>query len=217
MVKRRLTTDAKGLVLLEDGLEIALAVEEEAVLEEAYIADVGVSIEMPTGKKQDLPPPPTTQAELFRSPFRKAFELSQRVEINGLLGIGYFALVDGEKVPKGQTIAASKWVHIYKGDEQWYRLKTKSRLVARGFSQVAGVDYNETTYSTPAATPVKMISAAANEDGLPVYHLDVPQAFVQAPLRGDIFVRLPPGCGGLSGKIVRFLKCRYGLKQAGRE
>ena len=99
---------------LEDELEIAQAVEEEAMLEEAYVADAGVSIEMPTGKIQDLPPPPTTQAELLRSPFRKAFELSQRVE--GLLDVGCFAPVDREKIPKGRKIVASKWMHTYKGD-----------------------------------------------------------------------------------------------------
>ena len=46
------------------------------MLEEAYVAHAGVSIDMPKGKIQDLPPPPTTQAELLRSPFRKAFKLS---------------------------------------------------------------------------------------------------------------------------------------------
>ena len=60
--ERRLSTDAQGVVLLEDELEVALAVEEEAVLEEAYMADAGVSIEMSTGNKQDLPPPPALAA-----------------------------------------------------------------------------------------------------------------------------------------------------------
>ena len=112
----RLTTDAPGLMSLEDELEIAQAVEEEAILKEAYMADAGVSIEMPTETNQDLPPPPTTQAELLRSPFRKAFELSQRVEIEGLLDVGCFATVDGEKIRKRRKIVASKWVHTYKGD-----------------------------------------------------------------------------------------------------
>ena len=54
--ERRLTTDAQGLMSLEEELEIAQAVEEEAMLEEAYMGDAGVSIEMPTKKIQDLPP-----------------------------------------------------------------------------------------------------------------------------------------------------------------
>ena len=48
--ERRLTTDAQGLVSLEDELEIAQAVEEEAMFEEAYMADAGVSIDMPREK-----------------------------------------------------------------------------------------------------------------------------------------------------------------------
>ena len=62
-----------------------------------------------------------------------------------------------------------------------------------------------------------MIDAVANEKGLSVYYLTVSQAFVQAPPEEDIFMRLPPDCGEPFGKIVRLLKCQYGLKQAGRE
>ena len=46
-----MTTDAQGLVSLEDELEITQTVEEEAMLEEAYRVDAGVSIEMPTREK----------------------------------------------------------------------------------------------------------------------------------------------------------------------
>ena len=81
---------------------------------------------MPTGKNQDLPRPPTTQAELLRSPFWKAFKLSQRVEINGLPDVGFFAPVDWEKIPKGRKTVTSKWADTYKGDEQGYCVKTKS-------------------------------------------------------------------------------------------
>ena len=96
-------------------------------------------------------------------------------------------------------------------------MKTKSRLVAKGFNQGAGVDYNETTSPTPTAAAVKMITSVVNEKGLPVYHLDLSQAFVQASLKKEIIMHLPPSCGELSGKIVRLQKCQYNLKQAGRE
>ena len=42
------------------------------------------------------------------------------------------------------------------------------------------------------------------------------QVFVQAELKEDVFLMLPEGCGDLSGKIVRFNKSLYGLKQASR-
>ena len=47
-------------------------------------------------------------------------------------------------------------------------------------------------------------------------HFDVEQAFVQSKLDEDVFLRLPKGCGHLSGKIVRLNKSLYGLKQAFR-
>ena len=105
---RRLSTDTQYLGSLEDVLETTMAVEEEALLEEMNMADAGACIEMPTRKMQDVPPPPTTQAEVIRPPFWKAFERSQRVEINDLLDIGCFAPVDKNKVPTDRKIVASK-------------------------------------------------------------------------------------------------------------
>ena len=62
-----------------------------------------------------------------------------------------------------------------------------------------------------------MLVVVANELGVPVFHLDMSQAFVQAPLEEEIYMRLPPGCGELSNRVVKLLKCQYGPKQAGRE
>ena len=47
-------------------------------------------------------------------------------------------------------------------------------------------------------------------------YFDVDQAFVQSDLEEDVFLRLPKGCGNLSGKVVRLSKSLYGLKQASR-
>ena len=144
-------------------------------------------------------------------------EYSRKVELNGLLNVGCFKVVDEKDVPKGREVVGSRWVHTYKGDRYKYCLKTKSRVVAKGLTQVQYVDYHETTSPTPASAPVKMIATIANRKGLPVFHLDVFQVFVQAPLKEEIYMHLPPGCGKLSGKVVKLLKCQYSLKQAGRE
>ena len=131
--------------------------------------------------------------------------------------MGCFKVVDAKDMPKSRKVVGSRWVHTYKGDGHGNCLKTKSRVVAKGFTQVQDVDYHKTTSPTPASPPVKMIAAIANEKDLSVFHLDVSQAFVQAPLEEEIYMRLPPGCGELSGNVVKLLKCQYGLKQAGRE
>ena len=110
-------------------------------------------------------------------------------------------------MPKGWKVIGCRWVHTYKGDGHENGLKTKSRVVAKGFTQVQNVDYHDTTPPTPASAPVKMIATIANEKGLPVFHL----------VEKEIYIRLPPSCGELSGKVVKLIKCQYGLKQAGME
>ena len=89
----------------------------------------------------------------------------------------------------GRKVVGSRWVHTYKGDGHENCLKTKSRVVAKGFTQVQDVDYHETTSPTPASAPVKMIAAIANEKSLPVFHLDVSHAFVQAPPEEESYMR----------------------------
>ena len=80
--RRRLAVAPLGLMSVEDELKIALCVEEEAILEDAFMVDREASVEMASGKVKDLPPPPTKQAGVERSPFRKAFKYSQKVELN---------------------------------------------------------------------------------------------------------------------------------------
>ena len=173
-------------------LVVALFVQEEAILEDAFMVDREASVQLPSGNVKGLPPPPTTQAEVERSPFRRAFKYSQKVELNGLLGAGCFKVIDMKALPHGGKIVGSRWVHSYRSDELGNFVKTKSPMVATGFTQMPNIDYHETTSPTPAAAPVKIIAVAANELGLPVFHLDVSQAFVQAPLDEEIHMRLPP-------------------------
>ena len=61
-----------------------------------------------------------------------------------------------------------------------------------------------------------LLSAIAYELDLDACQFDVEQAFVQSKPDEDVFLRLPRGCGHLSGKIVRLNKSFYGLKQASR-
>ena len=61
-----------------------------------------------------------------------------------------------------------------------------------------------------------LLGAIECELGLDLCHFDAEQAFVQSSLDEDVFMRLPPGCGEMSGKIVRLNRSLYGLKQASR-
>ena len=71
----------------------------------------------------------------------------------------------------------------------------------RGLAR-CNVDYFQTFAPTPSSASVKILTAVANEHGLKIFYLDVAQAFVRAKLDTEIYMKLPGGCGDMSGKIV---------------
>ena len=95
-------------------------------------------------------------------------------------------------------------------------VRAKTRLVARGFSQREGVDYLETFSPCPCVPSIRLLTAIACELGLDLCHFDAEQAFVQSTLNEEVYLRLPQGCGALSGKVVKLARSLYGLKQASR-
>lgn len=96
-------------------------------------------------------------------------------------------------------------------------MRAKARLVARGFGQRAGVDYFETYSPCPSVASIRLLAAIACELELDLCHFDAEQAFVQSELSEDVYMRLPKGCGSMSGKVVKLCRSLYGLKQASRQ
>ena len=81
-------------------------------------------------------------------------------------------------------------------------IKPKSGIVARGFDQIHSVDFSETFTPSLLAASVKIAVALANERGWLLRHLDVRHVFIQARLDEAVYMRLPAGCGDMSGDVV---------------
>ena len=92
-------------------------------------------------------------------------------------------------------------------------------MVARGDQQTQYVDFGEVFAPTVTASCVKMLAAFACEQDLEIFHSDIEQAFVNSKLEDglDVYMKLPKGCGLMSGMIVKLAKSLYGLKQASRQ
>ena len=63
---------------------------------------------------------------------------------------------------------------------------------------------------------IRLLAALACELDLDLCHFDAEQAFVQSNLDEVVYIRLPPGCGTLSGNVVKLCRSLYGLNQASR-
>ena len=75
------------------------------------------------------------------------------------------------------------------------------------------VDFMETYSPTSEALYVKTVVAVAVERGWELRQLDVKQAFIQADLDYNVYMKLPDGCGDKSGEIVKLNKAVYGLNK----
>jgi hypothetical protein len=71
--------------------------------------------------------------------------------------------------------------------------KYKARVVAQGFSQIEGIDYDKTFAPVAKFASLWTILAIAAECNLEVHQMDVKSAYLNAELRDEIFVEAPPG------------------------
>lgn len=94
----------------------------------------------------------------------------------------------------------------------------KVRVVARGFTQVQGVDYNETFASVSRMESLRAILHIAAVNDWEIHQMDVKTAFLHGTLDEDIYMEQPEGMEepGKEDWVAKLEKSLYGLKQAGR-
>ena len=96
--------------------------------------------------------------------------------------------------------------------------KFKARFVARGFSQVEGVDYEETFAPVARYTSIRSIISIAAEMGWKIHQMDVKTAFLNGFIQEEVYIEQPQGfeVHGKESHVCRLKKALYGLKQAPR-
>ena len=167
------------------------------------------------GHVSEVESPPLRFSDIKHLKLKELWHGATKTEFSGLVDLKAFAF--GVKIPRGSNVVSARWIFTWKVDKAGCVIKPKARLVARGFSQVHTVDFMETYSPTPEALCVKTVVAVAVERDWELRQLDVKQAFIQADLDYDVYMKLPDGCGDKSGEIVKLNKAVYGLKQAGRQ
>jgi len=97
-------------------------------------------------------------------------------------------------------------------------IKHKARLVARGFVQQEGIDYDDAFAPVARMESVRVLLALAAQEGWRVHHMDVKSVFLNGDLKEEVYVQQPPGytIAGEEEKVYRLRKALYGLWQAPR-
>ncbi|GJV23110.1 retrovirus-related pol polyprotein from transposon TNT 1-94 [Tanacetum coccineum] len=95
--------------------------------------------------------------------------------------------------PYGKTIIGSKWVFRNKRDETGIVIKNKARLVAQGYNQQEGIDYDETFAPVARLEAIRIFLAFATYMNFIVYQMDVKSAFLNGKLKEEVYVKQPLG------------------------
>jgi hypothetical protein len=97
-------------------------------------------------------------------------------------------------------------------------VRSKSRLVAQGFSQKEGIDYEETFAPVAHLEAIRIILDFSVAKGFKLHQMDVKSAFLNGVLEEEVYVRKPPGFESekYPHRVYKLRKALYGLKQAPR-
>ena len=145
-------------------------------------------------------------------------------EYRGLLKMNAFKIMRG-KVPSGRKLIPCRLVLKKKFNTKGETVHLKSRLCIRGDKQQAGIDYFETFASVMRFDTLRAILAKAAAEDWEIDHTDINQAFLNPPLKEDIYMVVPPylleklypELVGAEDVYLKLIKSLYGLRQAPRE
>jgi hypothetical protein len=122
-------------------------------------------------------------------------------------------------VPRpNQNVVGTKWVFHNKQDEHGVVTRNKARLVAKVYSQVEGLDFDETYAPVDRLESIRILLDYANYHGFKLYQMDVKSAFLNGPIKEEVYVEQSLGFkdSEYPNHVYKLSKALYGLKQAPR-
>jgi len=119
-------------------------------------------------------------------------------------------------VPKSSnaSIVGTKWVYRNKLNESGLVMQNKARLVAQGYSQQEGIDYDETFAPVARLESIRILLAFAAHKGFKLFQMDAKSAFLNGYISEEVYVKQPPGFVNdtLPDHVYKLTKALYGLK-----
>ena len=122
------------------------------------------------------------------------------------------------KLPDNRSVIGCKWIFKVKYGDQGQVERFKGRLVAKGYSQKYGIDYDETFSPVVRFDSIRALLAFAVQKKMLIHQMDVVAAFLHGDLEEDIYMEQPEGyvIPGKEDMVCKLKKSLYGLKQSPR-
>ncbi|CAI7755824.1 unnamed protein product [Closterium sp. NIES-53] len=132
-------------------------------------------------------------------------------EMRSLIEQGTWKLVPR---PPGVNVMKNRWILNTKFRPDGIVEREKARLVVKGFTQVAGVDYEETYAPVGSYVTARVLLAIATALDLDLMQLDVKNAFLHGMLDRDLYMEQPSYYEDGTPRVCKLVKSLYGLKQS---
>ncbi|GKB09216.1 putative ribonuclease H-like domain-containing protein, partial [Tanacetum coccineum] len=118
----------------------------------------------------------------------------------------------------GKKAIGTKWVFRNKRDERSIVVKNKARLIAQGFRQEEGINYDEVFSPVARIETIRLFLAFSSFMRFLVYQMDVKSAFLYGTIEEEVYVHQPPGFVDPAhpNQVYKVIKALYGLHQAPR-
>ncbi|GJP71593.1 hypothetical protein CLOP_g2412 [Closterium sp. NIES-67] len=158
-------------------------------------------------------PEPKTREEALNGPNGEKWKASEDEEFGFLIENETWDLCD---LPPGKKAITSKMIYRHKYGPEGELTRYKSRLVARGFQQTKGKDYDEVFAPVGKGTTLRVLLAIAALLGWKIRQMDIVTAFLNGIILEEVYMKQPEGLDDGSGRVCRLKKAIYGLKQAPR-
>ena len=117
-------------------------------------------------------------------------------------------------MPSSQSLVGCRWVYKIKTKVDGSVERYKAHLVAKGFNQEYGIDYEGTFSPVARLTSIRCLIAVAAVRRWPLYHMDVKNAFLNGDLQEEVYMQPPPGSTHSGHQVCRLRRALYGHKQA---
>ena len=148
---------------------------------------------------------PNSYREAMSSSDKEKWLAASKEEFEGLIEMGAWKLVDHKTIK-------CRWTYVFKSDGRY-----KAWLVAKRYTQVQGIDYEETFSLVARYESIQYLLAHAALQDWEIEAMDVKLAYLHGVQEEEIYMEQPEGfvAKGEEDKVCKLVRSLYGLKQAG--
>ena len=158
---------------------------------------------------------PNNYNEAISSPESKQWKEAMDEELKSLR-INNTWVPGPAKLPAGRKTISTKWLFVVKLNEKNEIIRFKARLVARGFTQILGIDYDKTFAPVLQPALLRTLLAISAYNNWEIQQIDIKTAFLYSDLEEELYIELPNGQTN-KNNIRKLNKSIYGLKQSSRQ